>query len=201
MVHISNLSPPAVEWHTLIEFYSQLIHAGEMTKKEVDQILKLCTHKTKVIKHQKPYAFSAVVINRDGKLEDHKTYFGEDAGRVFIKTVLDWSEEYTSYLLRGGKEKKKWTNSQLIAMSKAKGHNPKNCYLCHKPFCLDPDDVNYKNYRRCVDHNHVTSNFEGLAHSICNLHRKEHLKIPCLAHNFSGFDGNIVMQELCKVIN
>lgn len=199
MTHVSQLSPPAAEWHSLVEFYSQLMHAGQMTKKEVDQILKLCPHRSKVVKHQKPYAFSAAIINRQGKLEEHKTYFGEDAGRVFVKTVLDWSEEYTTYLMRGGKEKKKWGNSQLQIMSRHKGQDPNVCYLCNKPFCNDPDEVNYKNYKRVVDHCHVTGNFKGLAHSICNLHRKEHLRIPCLAHNFSGFDGNIVMQELCKV--
>jgi len=198
-IPLSSMSPLAREWWENVETVSQLVNAGEMTKREADASLKGCPHHNRVINEQKPMAFSAVLINREGDVEESKTYFGEDAAEVFFDTVLDWGEEYIEYLRRGGKAKKEFTEEEIFWRCSMKRQNKEKCHICGGCFAWDPEDPDFINYRRVIDHDHVSGQFVGVAHSICNLHRKEKFRIPVLAHNLTSFDGAYIIQQLGKV--
>lgn len=189
----------AREWFFHAEDISEMVSNGSMTEAESKAALSGCPHTTKVVNRQVPYAYSAAVINRMGEIQEHKTYFGEDAPDDFFDTVLTWGEKYMDFLQNGGVDKRDFTEDELFWHSAERGQDSSRCHICDEPFCWDPEDVDYTNRRRVVDHDHVSGSFVGLAHSVCNLHRKEKLRIPVLAHNLSGFDANFIIQELSKV--
>jgi hypothetical protein len=53
-----------------------------------------CPHKTRAISQQEPFAVSAVVVDRFGKLCEEFTYAGEDCVPVFLHKVLSWEAAY-----------------------------------------------------------------------------------------------------------
>ncbi len=46
------------------------------------------------------------------------------------------------------------------------------------------------------DHDHLTGEFQGAAHSICDLNYKIPNFIPVFFHNFSGYDAHFLVKEL-----
>jgi hypothetical protein len=44
------------------------------------------------------------------------------------------------------------------------------------------------------DHDHVTGEFRGAAHSYCNLKMRQQAKIPVFFHNFRGYDSHLIVQ-------
>jgi hypothetical protein len=46
------------------------------------------------------------------------------------------------------------------------------------------------NRRKIADHDHVTGQFRGAAHCICNLKYKNPKFIPIFFHNFAGYDAH-----------
>lgn len=43
--------------------------------------------------------------------------------------------------------------------------------------------------------------FLGMAHSKCNLDRREQYKLTCFAHNFSGYDSHFLVKHLQTTAN
>jgi hypothetical protein len=165
-----------------------LLDAGLMKKKE--RPYKACPHKTRVLNEQKAFAYSLVVVNRHNKVMEHESYSGEDAAEVFLSRLLALERKYLLDFLKEGK------GAPITAETRAQaGPRPENpfhpCYICESPLMGDC----------CLDHDHVDGSFLGWAHNSCNLHRKEVMKLPVLAHNFSSFDGHLIMREVPKVRN
>jgi hypothetical protein len=46
------------------------------------------------------------------------------------------------------------------------------------------------------DHEHLTGEFRGVAHNICNLNYKLPKFVPIFAHNMSGYDAHLFVKEL-----
>ena len=129
-----------------------------------------CQHKTKVIKVQKPVAYSLLILDRNGKMVEHITYAGEDASRHFLGELLR-VEEVVMDLIDSVEP------MVLTAQQEREFQAATVCYLCHEPF---GDPANYK----CRDHDHLDGKYLGASHSICNLHRSEVRKLPIFCHNF-----------------
>lgn len=63
------------------------------------------------------------------------------------------------------------------------------CYLCNK---IATDDN-----RLVRDHCHMSGEYLGAAHNICNLNRRDkHAKIPVFAHNMMGFDASFLINAM-----
>lgn len=65
------------------------------------------------------------------------------------------------------------------------------CHICERP--LGPDKVR--------DHYHLTGKFRGAAHNQCNLDFQITKTIPIVFHNFSGYDGHLLVEELAATGN
>lgn len=198
-VSLDRMPAVAREWYEENERLAFLVAAGEMSRAEAEASLAPCPHKVTVVNEQRAFAFSALVVNRAGAVEESRTYFGADAAEVFFDTVLAWGDKYAALLADGGRGKEPWSEERLREMARERGQDPEKCHICGGAFALDKDSPDFQNRRRVVDHCHVTSDFVGLAHSVCNLHRKEQIRIPVLAHNLTGFDGHFILRTLMQV--
>ena len=53
--------------------------------------------------------------------------------------------------------------------------------------------------QKVVDHNHLLGTYRSAAHSSCNLQYSiRHARVPCIFHNFRGYDASFVVQALSK---
>jgi hypothetical protein len=142
---------------------------------------KVCKHKSQILKEQPAFAFSYIMVDRHGSVVEKKAYAGVDASYVFVEALLELETKYISSLQE--------TTPMIITEKQQKEiDNAVLCYLCEDPLNMD----------RVRDHDHISGEFLGVAHSNCNLHRREQLKIVCFAHNFSGYDSHLIVRELGK---
>lgn len=68
------------------------------------------------------------------------------------------------------------------------------CHICgSKGFSLT--DANYK---KVLDHDHMTGEYRGAAHSQCNLqfYSTKHWRLPIFFHNLKGYDGYHIIKGL-----
>ena len=148
--------------------------------------LHRCPHKTKIVAEQEAFAYSLVCVDRDNKIFRSLSYVGEDAADHFLDSMLQLEKDVMIEL----------EQTEPMAMSeeeKRRHAQAKRCYIC-KEFFVDGS----RNYRKVADHDHLTGNYAGAAHSVCNLHRSEMLKLVGFAHNFTGYDSHILMSALAK---
>ncbi|CAB4000209.1 Gastrula zinc finger [Paramuricea clavata] len=104
---------------------------------------------------------------------EFKSYVGEDAALVFLKTVL--KESFRCREMVNNIFKKKMVITR-------------NCSICGNDLGED----------RVRDHDHVTGMYRGAAHNICNLKYRITWKVPVVFHNLRGYDSHLIMQEIGK---
>jgi hypothetical protein len=153
----------------------------QMPRKQ--KMAKMCTHKSHVVKNQPPFCYSLVLVDRDGRVREEKTYVGEDAPDNFITTVLNLSDKYLPSLSPG------IPMELMTVQEKRTLLLTQNCYLCEEE--MMPSD-------KVLDHDHLNGDFLGVAHNRCNLARREQLKLTCFAHNFSGYDSHFLIRAINK---
>lgn len=135
------------------------------------EMLHKCTHKTKVVANQEPFAYALVMVDYEGKVCEHIRYLGENAAEHFVETLVDLETKYRQIDADNYK--------QLVVTPdiKARHDSTTNCYLCGKKM----------GYDKCMDHDHQTGEYLGAAHTRCNFLRAENRgQIVGFAHNFSG---------------
>ena len=143
-----------------------------------------CKHKTFVETVHEPFAYSIVMVDREGDIVENIVHMAENEEETmehFITTLRKLDKKY-SKIMRGNKTMIFNHTDEIKYM-----HSHK-CHICKKP--LGKDKVR--------DHDHITGKFIGAAHSVCNLNRKESSKIPAYCHNFSGYDSHLVMKGLAQ---
>lgn len=132
---------------------------------------RVCSHKTKIIAEQPPFAYSLLLVDRDGNIKREKTYIGTDAAYNFILTVLNLADEFLPQLTPGVPMEAMTVRERAMAME------TDICYLCE-------EEMEAAN--KVLDHDHLNGEFLGVAHSACNLARREQCVMTAFAHNFSG---------------
>ena len=102
---------------------------------------------------------------------------GDDAAEKFLDQVLAaatiWREHLTNKIAMKQLTQKQWR----------KYNNATNCSICTKSFMSVDKKVH--------DHDHLTDEYRGSAHSTCNLNYRvdsEKVKIPSIIHNLKGID-------------
>jgi len=143
--------------------------------------LAKCKHKSKILAEHEAFAFSLTMFDRHSELVEDVSYVGVDAMPKFMTTLTSLIEKYTQIL----------ANVKPIQMSpeqEAQFLSATQCHICKERLLRD----------RVRDHDHLSGEYLGAAHNICNLHRKECKKIVGFAHNFSGYDSHLIMNELGK---
>ncbi|XP_030760007.1 uncharacterized protein LOC115885288 [Sitophilus oryzae] len=112
-----------------------------------------------------------------------KTFRGPDAHKVFI----DWLETgcksiYNRFM------KDIVSMSPLSSVQEAEFYQMTHCHICESPFNVEDERVR--------DHCHLTGNYRGATHSVCNLNFKVPNFIPVFFHNMSNFDSHLFIKEL-----
>lgn len=144
-----------------------------------------CRHKTQTLNEQRAFAYSYVVFDRHGVVVEMASYAGDDAAAVFVRKLLELEERYLGFLQAGGV-------AMTAEAERKAGRAPPpfaKCHICGKSLGNSP----------VRDHDHLTGDFVGWAHNSCNLRRKEHMRLPVLAHNASGFDSHLILKELSQL--
>ena len=135
---------------------------------------------TQLLKKHVPTGFSISIVNSvQEKLMSKIVYRGKDCVDVFFDKL-----EYLSVKFLKKLQKIKPMN-QLTVEQKRKFESAVKCHICEE---------NIQNDEKVYDHDHLTGEFRGAAHSSCNLNFKHRNKIPVLFHNFKNYDSHIIIQ-------
>lgn len=141
---------------------------------------KLCTHRTFVKTEQPAFIYRYIVVDRRGTVVESDWAKGEEEEIAyrFVKQVIKASEKWLPSL-SPGKPMLPLTPEEEKKVKKAK-----KCYLCQLPLGSKKEKRLNKN-SPVRDHDHISGEFLGVAHSGCNLLRRESTRLTCFAHNFS----------------
>lgn len=156
------------------------------TALEVARRRAICTHKTFRLREQPPFAYSLVLIDRNGKVLEKKSYMNADAADNFVETVLDLSDKYLPGLSPG---------EPMLPLTEAEQKDfetAQECYLCEQPF----ESHCQPKWAAVRDHDHLDGRYLGAAHSVCNLRRRERITLTCFCHNFSSYDSHFLVGPL-----
>lgn len=143
---------------------------------------KRCHHSYTVNLHShKAINFCLVIMDRYCDVVFEKVYTGEDASSVFLQTLKDIEEEIRISCSKN--ENMIFSDQDHVLFDAAV-----RCHICGNSFHKKSDKVR--------DHCHQTGRFIGAAHTVCNLNRKEKAVVKILAHNFSGYDSHLIIENL-----
>lgn len=119
---------------------------------------------------------------------DFKIY--ENSGDNSFKNFMNDLNEIKSYV----SEKYNYKNAAqmiYIASDEINHKSSKECYLCGEKF-----DYNNNNLKKVRDHCHITGNYRGAAHSLCNLKYRVPRDLPIIFHNLKGYDSHIIFNNI-----
>lgn len=141
------------------------------------------TENTKSLKLHQPSCFGYYICcSHDQNLNKYVSYRGQDCVQVFVKRLIQDVQKIQTIL----SDKK--PIALLTPAQETEYRNATVCYICKE--VLFDDKVR--------DHDHITSEFRGAAHSYCNLIYKQCSFIPVVFHNLSGYDSHLFIEELTK---
>lgn len=138
---------------------------------------------TETYKLHSPSCFAYYICcSHDSKLNKYVQYRGPDCVEVFIKYLIqDVKDIYT--ILQDKKPMKPMSMSQSKEYSRSS-----ICHICQLP--LHGDKV--------ADHDHITSEYRGAAHSKCNILYRVCPFVPVIFHNLVNYDAHLFINELSK---
>ena len=169
---------------------------------------KVSQKKSKTEKYQKHtacgYGYKVVCCYDDKFSKPIKIYRGKMTIQKFMKDML-FEVEYCQEVVKNHFTKP----LKMTEKDEESFQNTKECHICKKPFGMDEDgvrNVGGKNIKKVQiknvkvrDHCHVTGEYRGAAHTICNLNFKLTDKIPVVFHNLKGYDSHFIMQEIGNI--
>ena len=138
-----------------------------------------------------PCSFSYVVVRSDGKVISEKLYRGEDAMDVFFQQLEDELEEI----------RKDLKNARPLEMTKEEQeahNNTGKCWICDRPF-RSYKDGDCHGLWKVRDHDHITGEYRGPAHSKCNQQLRIdpfRTPIPVFFHNLKNYDSHHLISAI-----
>lgn len=134
-------------------------------------------------KIHKPTCFAYYICcSFDSSFNKLVTYRGLDAAEIFIKNLM----EDVKYIY--DRNKSNTPMKQLNENQQNEFDLSDYCHICKHLLFGD----------KVCDHDHVTGEYRGAAHSYCNLMFKVCPFIPVVFHNLSGYDLHLFIMELTK---
>ena len=115
----------------------------------------------------------------NGKYQSH---LGEDCVDWFLDSMLQLAQDAMEFYF----DEKRLV---MTPMDDLDFDQAKICWICGKEF--DPERKD-----KVRDHDHITGNFRGAAHSRCNIRLRRTCKIPIFFHNLKGYDGHFISRAL-----
>ena len=87
------------------------------------------------------------------------------------------------------------TKIKMTAMDSVAFAAATRCYICDEPFDYNSKEQGDSKVR---DHDHISGDYRGAAHSSCNLKKCRQRRIPIFFHNLRGYDEHILIPALGK---
>ena len=141
------------------------------------------SNNTLTLKLHQPSSFAYYICcSYNSQLNKYVSYRGEDCVKVFIKRLVRDAKRIQNVLSHHK------PMSPLTFKQKTEYENATLCHICALPLFGD----------KVQDHDHITSEYRGAAHSYCNLTYRVCPFIPVVFHNLSGYDSHIFISELAK---
>ena len=129
-------------------------------------------------KHE-PFSFCYVLITPEG-CERPQLYRGPNAVRVFMERMKEEAEKIFHLY------KNVFPMRPLTLEEETDFLNAIVCHIFERELNTD----------RVKDHDHLTGDYRGPAHSFCNLQYKMPHFLPVFIHNLSSYDGHFLVREL-----
>ncbi|EFA09106.1 hypothetical protein TcasGA2_TC015228 [Tribolium castaneum] len=147
-----------------------------------DNIRTIVTHL------HEPYSFGYYIkCAYNDNLSIYRTYRGKDAPKIFVKWLQDdVNRLYHDHL-------KHIVPLEMTPLDELVFQISTHCHLCKEPFKTDYGSLNCDRVR---NHCHLTGEFLGPAHSICNLNYKIPKYIPVFCHNLTNYDSHLFIKAL-----
>lgn len=132
----------------------------------------------------KPHSFAYYIkCAHDDSASKFVLYRGEDCAQKFIAYLDNDVRDIYRKFLKDIRPVKPLTPEQQHDYN-----NATVCFICKTP--LNGDKV--------LDHCHISGNYRGPSHSLCNLNYKIPQFIPVFIHNLSGYDAHLFITELAR---
>ena len=130
------------------------------------------------------YAYK-VVCQNDKYTKPIKYFRGENAIKDFLTNLLKESEEIEDILVNKLNKKMNISNKQQNEFNKSK-----ICHICNGKL---------SNKDKVRDHCHITGEYRGAAHKVCNLQFRISTKVPVIFHNLRGYDSHFIIQKIRRI--
>lgn len=141
---------------------------------------------TRDIQEHVPYGFSYYIkCSYDNSLNKLIRYRGVDCIQVFHTRIAEELKPIYEKLR---------TIVPLIPLTNSQHRDyviADRCHICNGTF-----NEKEKNYRKVIDHCHLSGKYRGPAHSVCNLNYKLENIVPIVCHNLSNYDLHLIVKEL-----
>lgn len=126
-------------------------------------------------------SFCFIIIKAGKILRQPFVYRGKDAGKIFLKTILDVTKPLFKELSIIVPLVRTTEDEQVF-------RSQKQCYFCFKLFSNEKEKVRH--------HHHATGQFIGASCFNCNLKCQKPKFIPVFFHNLKSFDAKFIFQEI-----
>lgn len=137
----------------------------------------------KCFEHE-PYSYAYYLkCSFDDSLSKLKVYRGENAAISFVRELeADLRICYDQNL------SKVVQMQELTNLEKMEYEVAVVCHICDKVFNDDDEKVR--------DHCHLTGEYRGAAHMVCNLNYKQPRFVPVICHNLTNYDSHLFVKSL-----
>ena len=144
---------------------------------------------THIMSYHVACGYSIKIVTEYGAYQrEIYTYRGLDAVEHFVDKIHHLYDNVLYNLLHDV------AKMQISPIQQAEFDVTNICYLCNEIITVE-DSTRGAKHR---DHCHYTGAYLGAAHLVCNQARQVDKHLPIIFHNLTKYDGNILLETLCK---